>query len=235
MVDRGAVRRRVGLLPGRPLPGVPPARRPGRRRCGVLRRLAAVHLGGGPAVAPDHQRRRRAAAAGGDLRAAPARLVERRRPAARDAVLQRHHLPGAADRARLALLRPGRVAARRARVGVLPRLRLPRLRRGHREPPWPPAADDGVGDRVREPARLRRLRDLRGRGLRRPHDRQRDQRLLGEHLHRPRGPVLPDRRPPPAPGADPGAPGTLRPPTPGSGPWCSRPPSPPGPRCRPGG
>ena len=72
------------------------------------------------------------AAAAAELRTPPDRLVELRHPAPGDAVLQRDHLPGAADRARLAVLRPGGVAAGRARFGLLPRLGLPGLRRGLR-------------------------------------------------------------------------------------------------------
>jgi hypothetical protein len=47
VVDRRAVRRRFDLLPRRPDPGIPAARRLGRGRRGLLRGIAAVHLRGG--------------------------------------------------------------------------------------------------------------------------------------------------------------------------------------------
>ena len=80
-------------------------------------------------------------------------------PARRDALLQRQHVRRAPDRARRERVRPPRVDARLARLDLLPRLGLPRLRRRAACP-----LDARLVDRPREPRRLRRLRHLGGRG-----------------------------------------------------------------------
>ena len=130
VVDRGPLRRRVHLLPDRPVPGVRGARRVGRRRDGVLRRLGLLHLGGCAPVPRDLQRRpwtgRRAPAAAppARLRATADRLVEQCASVRRHAVVQPGHLPGDADGARAADIRPAGLETRRSRLGMLPRLGL---------------------------------------------------------------------------------------------------------------
>jgi hypothetical protein len=69
VVDRGVVRRRLGLLPRRPRPSVPAAGGPGRRRRGVLRRsllftaaaalqwLETINANRGPAQTAGRRRR----------------------------------------------------------------------------------------------------------------------------------------------------------------------------------
>ena len=105
LVDRGAVHARLELLPRRA------AARPSSPGSG--RRPTARSSSSGPssspprrpAVAGDHQRRPRpptapvaGPSASARLGAAPHRLVEQRRPAPRDALLQRHDVPGADHR-----------------------------------------------------------------------------------------------------------------------------------------
>ena len=105
----------------------------------------------------------------GGPRGRAGRVVGGGRPVRRHALLQRQHLPGAADVAVGPGLRPAGLAARRVRLGLLPGLRadrLPRLAtatagcpRGGRRGWWQPGG---------QPAGLHPLRRRRGRRLRRP-------------------------------------------------------------------
>ena len=119
VVDRRPVRDRRDVLPRRSVPRLRPAGRLRRRRDDVLRRVDLLHLGRDAPVARDDQRRpgcRRRASDGFrvvELRAAPDRLVVERRPARRDAPLQREHVPRDAGRPRRPGVRPARVDTRR--------------------------------------------------------------------------------------------------------------------------
>src|SRR3954469_22398742 len=98
-----------------------------------------------------------------------------------------------------ARVQPARLAGGRARLDLLPRLRLPRLCRGLRVATSPAPQVARVVDRGREPGRLRLLRYLGDRGPHRPGDRQRPRSRGGELHHGPRCALLPRGRDPRAP------------------------------------
>jgi hypothetical protein len=205
VVDWGPLRRRVQLLPDRPVPGVRRARWVGRRRDGVLRRLGLLHLGGRAPVPRDLQcrpwtgrRRAPAAAPPARLRAATDRLVEQCAPVRRHAVVQRGHLPGDADGPRAAVVRPAGLETGRRGIGVLPRLGLSRVRRGLRWSRVPTTPQPRVADRSRQPCRMRRLRDLGHFLICRPRDRRRRRPGRGQRLHGTRCALLPRRSGTPA-------------------------------------
>ena len=128
------------------------SRRPPRSSACRRSTRTATRRGRRPAVPPRR------------VRAAPDRLVEQRRPVRRHAALQRGHLPRDDDRVRQRRVQPARVDARRARLGLLPDLRLPRVRRGLRRLRVLAAPRSRVEDRGGQPARLHRLRHLGDRG-----------------------------------------------------------------------
>ena len=144
VVDRGPLHRRLGLLPGRAAAVLPRRRRRAGGCPGLLRRVAVLHLRGDAAVAGDDQRRPRTrrgsprVAAAARLGAAPDRLVEQRRTAGRDGVLQRHDLARAQHGGRRTVVRPGRLETGRLRLDLLPGVRVPRSRRGVRRLAAPP-------------------------------------------------------------------------------------------------
>ena len=119
-LDGLGLRPRLRLLPGRADPVLRGAR---RRACGrrhILRRVDPVHGGRRPAelargTTPVGRPGRTGGLVGGD------------HPVPRDAVLQRHDVPGRAGHPVPGRLRPARVASGRVRVGLLPRLRSHRL------------------------------------------------------------------------------------------------------------
>src|SRR3954468_4467299 len=167
-LDGAAVRGRLGVLRRRV------DRRPvglgvgdGARR-GLLHRLTVLHDGRGDAV--------RAGGTG------PASVTD---PARRHGLLQLVHAAlVAAGRAR----RPARVDAGCLRLGLLPRVERDGLCAGRAR------GDARLVDRRAQPARLGRLRRLRGRVPGRALDHATGQRGHLEHRHRDRRALLPRRR-----------------------------------------
>ena len=140
VVDRRPVRDRLDVLLRRPVPRLRAARRLGRRRDGLLRRLDLLHVGRRAPVAGDDQRGPRPRSP----RAERLRVLtfEPRRIDWWSSGVQLvgtvyfnfttfHALQAGLDAGGV---RPPRVEARRARLGLLPRLGLPRVRRGLRPP-----------------------------------------------------------------------------------------------------
>ena len=140
LVDRGAVHRRLELLRGRAA-ARPTSTRVGGQAdaAGVLRRVPVLHLRGVPAVAGDDQRRPgpAAAAAAGPLRVLawePRRIdwwssgVQLLGTLFFNVTTFRALSTAVGAR----VVRPGRVAAGRLRLDLLPGVRVPRVRRGVR-------------------------------------------------------------------------------------------------------
>src|SRR4051794_23780271 len=176
LVDRRAVRDRLGVLRRRAVPGLrPPGRgRRGRRR--VLRRLDLLHQRGDAAV-PRHAQVR------------PHRPVGECDPARRHPVLQPEHGPRAPREHRSGAGGPPDLAARRVRLDLLPRRQRARVVRGSRR------ARSRLVDRGHQPGRLDRLRRLGGGRLHRARDGRLPRPGRGERQHgRGRG-VLPGRCP----------------------------------------
>jgi hypothetical protein len=128
VVDRSPVRDRLGVLLRRPPSRLRAARRLRCGRDGLLRGLDLLHVGRNAPVAGDDQRGSRSRSPPGEaarahVRAAPHRLVEQRRSATRNRLLQLLDLPRARGRARRRHLRPPGLEAGRIRLGLLPRLR----------------------------------------------------------------------------------------------------------------
>ena len=135
-----------------------------------------------PFCSPPAGRCRRSSRSANATPAAPdRRLAGRGNPIRRHAVLQRHDLSGSANIHHQLQLRQARVAPRRVRLDLLPRLGRDRLHASARHG-WLPARDAQAGGNHRSTCSVASSRDLRHRRLCRPFDPLGDQ-LSGGQLN----------------------------------------------------
>ena len=143
LVDRPAVRDRVGGVRARRVPVRRRARQPDRRRDLLLRRIALLHERRGPAARP------------GAVERGVARPPGHRGPVRRNPLLQLDHPRGPQRRARHPGADPPGLGAGRGGVDLLPRRQLRRDRRHLRQPVVPAARRHPLADRDAEHGRAR--------------------------------------------------------------------------------